>query len=83
MLEVDYEALVAEPEAVTRRLVAFLGLDWQPACLRFHELERLVVTASYAQVREPVYSRSVGRYRAYERYLEPVKSALGEDHAAP
>jgi tetratricopeptide (TPR) repeat protein len=83
MLEVDYEALVAEPEAVTRRMVAFLGLDWQPACLRFHELERLVVTASYAQVREPVYSRSVGRYRAYERYLEPVKSALGEDHAAP
>lgn len=79
VLDVDYEELVAHPEEVSRRMISFLGLEWEPACLRFHELDRLVVTASYAQVREPVYRRSVGRYRDYEPWLAPLREAFGDD----
>src|SRR5208337_2590832 len=65
ILEVDYEALVANPEREARELVAWCGLDWDPACLNFHENRRLVRTASAAQVRQPVHSRSVGRWKNY------------------
>lgn len=77
MIEVDYESLVADLEAEARRLVEFLGLDWNPACLDFHENPRAVTTASNWQVRKPVYATSVGRARAYERFLAPLKDALG------
>ena len=53
MLEVDYESMVADPEKESRKLVAWCGLDWDPACLSFHEIRRPVRTASAAQVRQP------------------------------
>ncbi|CAN5214143.1 tetratricopeptide repeat protein [soil metagenome] len=81
ILDVDYEDLVMHPETVSRRLIEFLDLQWEPACLRFHALGRTVVTASYAQVREPVYRRSVGRYRNYERHLGALLGVLGSDLA--
>ena len=56
MLELDYERLAADPEPVARELIASLGLDWDPACLRFHETKTAVLTASHAQVREPAWS---------------------------
>jgi hypothetical protein len=73
---VDYEQLVADPETGARTLVEFLGLDWEPACLDFHLSERIVQTASYEQVRQPVYTSSVGRWRPYEPWLGPLTKAL-------
>src|SRR5207237_349697 len=57
--QVDYEETVADLEGVARRLVASCGLEWEPGCLAFHESRRPVRTASAAQVRRPIYSRSV------------------------
>jgi tetratricopeptide (TPR) repeat protein len=76
MLEVDYEELVGDLEGQSRRLIAHCGLDWNPACLSFHRTERVVSTASAAQVRQPIYSSSVGRGRAYGEVLRPLLDAL-------
>lgn len=76
ILEVRYEDLVANLEAESRRLIAFLGLEWEPACLAFHETERPVFTASLWQVRQPLYSRSVGRWRNYRKHLGPLLEGL-------
>ncbi|HMA50399.1 MAG TPA: sulfotransferase, partial [Magnetospirillaceae bacterium] len=75
-LEVDYEVLVAEPEAQTRRLLAHCGLAWDPACLAFHETRRAVRTASAVQVRQPLYRRSIGRSQFYAPLLAPLLSEL-------
>lgn len=76
MLEVRYEEVVAGVEAQARRLVKFCGLPWDDACLRFYEAARPVRTASLAQVRQPIYASSVGRWKRYEKYLGPLKQAL-------
>jgi tetratricopeptide (TPR) repeat protein len=76
MLTVDYEALIADPEGESRHLIEFLGLDWEPACLDFHRTERPVFTSSMWQVRQPIYHRSVGRWRHYQRHLEPLFEVL-------
>ncbi len=76
MLDVDYERLVAEPEAGARLLLAHCGLSWDPAVLRFHERRNPVRTASLAQVREPIHARSVGRWRPDEAALRPLLQAL-------
>jgi hypothetical protein len=68
-LDIQYESLVADLAGESRRLIEFLGLAWEPACLDFHRTERTVRTASAWQVRQPLYSRSVGRWRHYERHL--------------
>jgi tetratricopeptide (TPR) repeat protein len=68
-MEVDYEALVTDPEPTIRRLVEFCGLDWQDACLRPEESTRTVNTASLWQVRRPISKGSVGRWRRYEPWL--------------
>ena len=78
MLTVDYEALVADPEPRARAIVGHVGLAWDDACLRPHEVARPVHTASAWQVRQPVYRRSAGRARRYERFLGPLREALGE-----
>ncbi len=78
MLEIDYEDLVADLETVSRRMVDFIGLDWDPACLAFHENPRVVRTASYAQVRQPVYQTSIGRAQKYREHLGPLVHALQE-----
>jgi len=77
-LTVDYEALIADPEGESRRLIEFLGLDWEPSCLAFHRTERPVYSASLWQVRQPVYGHSVGRWRHYERHLQPLFDVLGQ-----
>ncbi|AGY57064.1 tetratricopeptide repeat-containing sulfotransferase family protein [Gloeobacter kilaueensis] len=73
MLEVWYEELVAQQERVSRRLVEFLELQWEEECLSFWRSERLVNTASYDQVRRPLYDRSVGRARHYPAFVEKLK----------
>lgn len=77
-LEVDYEALVADPESQARRLLVHCGLAWDPACLAFHETRRAVRTASAAQVRRPIYTESVGRWRRYGALLDPLLRELEE-----
>ena len=79
MLELSYEQLVADFEPQVRALVAFCGLPWDDACLRFHESRRSVRTASLAQVRRPIYTNSVGRWKNYEKELAPLKAALSGD----
>lgn len=79
ILDLSYEDLVADLESTSRKLVDFVGLDWDPRCLRFYEADRLVSTASYDQVRQPIYERSVGRWRHYEDHLGPLREALASD----
>ena len=76
ILEIQYETLVANLESESRRLIEFLGLDWDPACLAFHETERSVLTASHWQVRQPLFASSVGRWRHYRRHLGPLLKEL-------
>ncbi|MCA9297668.1 MAG: sulfotransferase, partial [Phycisphaerales bacterium] len=76
--EVRYEALVGDQDGETRRLLEFLGLPWDDACLRFHETDRATVTASNHQVAQPMYDSSVGRWKAYEAHLGPLFEALSE-----
>ena len=78
ILDVDYESLVADPEGQSRRLVDFVGLDWDPACLEFHAGGRAIHTISRAQVRQPIYDTSIGRWRRYEKHLGPLRAALGD-----
>lgn len=77
ILELQYESLVSDLEPQARRLLDFCGLDWDPACLEFHRSERGVQTPSRWQVRQPVHTRSVGRWKNYAFALEPLMAALG------
>lgn len=78
MLTVDYEKLVADQEAESRRLIEFAGLPWNDRCLLFHETKRDVQTASTWQVRQPMYQSSVERWRSYEPWLQPLRKSLGK-----
>jgi tetratricopeptide (TPR) repeat protein len=72
LLEVPYEELVADQEGWSRRMVEFIGLPWDAACLDFHRMERSVMTASKWQVRQRISSASVGRWRHYLEFLGPL-----------
>jgi tetratricopeptide (TPR) repeat protein len=76
MLEVGYESLVADTERVSRELVAWCGLEWDPKCLEFYHTRRGVRTASAAQVRRPIYTSSVGRWKNYETALASLFGCL-------
>lgn len=76
LMSVDYETLIAEPEATVKRLLAFCELDWDPHCLQFHRTVRPVKTASAAQVRKPLYRSSVGRWEPYKEQLKPLIEGL-------
>jgi len=78
LLEVRYEALVADPPAWSRRMVEFLGLEWDPDCLDFQGTARAVTTASQWQVRQRIHSGSVGRWRHYEPYLGALGALQAE-----
>lgn len=69
ILEIDYEALVADQAKESRRMVEFLGLEWDKACLDFHTAERAAVTASLTQVRQPIYRSSIGPWRRFEQQM--------------
>ena len=77
-LDVRYEDIVADQEAQSRRLIEYCGLEWDDACLDFHQSKRAVRTASMAQVRQPIYKSSVERWRPYEKFLGPLFDALGD-----
>lgn len=82
ILELPYEGVVTETEAWSRRLVAFIGLEWDPRCLRFHEAG-VATSAGDTPLREPLSDREVGGWRHYERWLKPYGLALDADGYAP
>lgn len=82
ILDVDYERLVADQEGETRRILEHCGLGFEPACLEFHRQAGAAATASAAQVRQPVYASSVGRWRCYERQLARLAEKLEEQGIA-
>jgi len=75
---VSYERMVDDTEAEVRALLAYCGLDYEPACLDFHETKRAVRTASSEQVRQPIYRDATEEWVRYESLLGPLKDALGE-----
>ncbi len=77
LLTVDYEDVVVDTEGCAKRLIGHCGLTWEAGCLDFQKTTRSVKTASAAQVREKVYSSSVGRWKNYEKHLTPLIEALG------
>jgi len=79
MTEISYEALTSDPEGEVRRLIGFLGLTWDEACLRHHESGRVTHTSSAGQADRPIYRSSVERWRHYEGRLGPLLAAL-ENH---
>ncbi len=74
---VFYERMVADPEAEVSALLDFLGLPFDPACLRFYENDRAVRTASSEQVRRPINREGLDQWQPYEPWLGPLKEALG------
>lgn len=75
ILEIRYEDVVDQPEASARRLLDYLGVDWEPQVLQFEELERPVRTASVWQVRQPLYATSKARWQRYRQHLKPLLEA--------
>ena len=78
ILDVKYEDVVADVETQARQILAYCELPWDDRCLSFYETERPVRTASMTQVRQPIYQRSIGRWRVYQESIGPLLEALGE-----
>jgi tetratricopeptide (TPR) repeat protein len=78
LLEVPYEALTADQEGWTRRMLDFVGLPWNPKCLDFHATDRVVITASKWQVRQKINTASAGRWRNYEKYVAPLRHLVDQ-----
>lgn len=74
--EFNYEDLVADQEAMSRKLIEFCGLEWDDACLDFHENKRAIKTASIWQVRQKIYTSSVERWRHYDHHIGPLMALL-------
>ena len=78
IFEVRYEEMTDDPEPIVRAMLEFCDLEWDDACLNFHETERAVKTASIWQVRQPMYKTSVAKWKRYEQHLGPLIEGLGE-----
>ncbi len=74
--DIAYEDVASDLEANARALIDYLGLDWEDACLEFHRQKTAVTTASAVQVRKPAHTGSIGRWRRYEKQLEPMRAEL-------
>jgi hypothetical protein len=76
LIEIDYELLVSDQERQTRRLLDACGLSWEEGCLEFHRNDSPTLTASAAQVRQPLYNSSVGLWKNYRSELQPLVDRL-------
>lgn len=76
LFEFHYEDLVEDTEGVSRKIMEFLGLEWEPGQLDFHKQDRAVFTASKWQARQPIYKTSKERWRRYEKHLGPLLHLL-------
>jgi hypothetical protein len=79
---VDYEVLVSDFPNQARRLIDFLGLDWNDSCLHPERNKRAVHTASAQQVRRAVHTEAISAWRCYERELAPLRPLIEESRAA-
>jgi len=79
-LDVRYEEVAADVEAQSRRMIDYLQLPWEDACANFHQQETAVTTASAVQVRQPAHTRSIGRWRRYEKQLQLVWEILVKEN---
>ncbi len=79
LLEIDYEDIVRDQSAASRRLIDFVGLPWDDEVLRFHESPAPSATASAVQVRRPIYSSSVGKWRHHAERLAPLRARLARE----
>ena len=75
-LEIRYEDLVADQEKHVRTMLDFVGVEFDPRCLSFHENQRYARTASYAQVTQKLYDKSMYRYRHYRKHLDQAVAIL-------
>ena len=75
-IEMNYEDLIANQEKESKRLIEYIGLDWEENCLKFYESDRLIRTASITQVRQPIYKKSVARWKRYEPYIAELFDRL-------
>ena len=73
LMSVPYAELVEDQEKWTRKILEFIGLEWDERCLDYHTSERPVLTASFWQVRQRLYTGSVGRWRRYEKFIGPLR----------
>jgi hypothetical protein len=77
---VRYEELVEDQERVSKRLIDYLGLEWDENCLDFYNNKRNVMTPSNIQVRQPMYKNAIGRWKPYEKHLQPLIDVLQQAH---
>ncbi len=80
IMDVSYEEIVSDQENVSRKLIEFCGLDWKDDCLKFHKAKRVVSTASYDQVRKPIYKKSVARWKNYRKHIGLLIEEFGIDN---
>ncbi|MCF8475101.1 MAG: sulfotransferase [Emcibacter sp.] len=76
ILDVNYEDVIRDHEAETRRIIDWCGLEWDPACLDYRNTHKAITTLSAPQVRKDIYSSSIGKWRHFEQQMEPVRNAL-------
>lgn len=76
ILDLQYEEMIQDNEAQSRRLLEHCGVEWDEACLNFHKTQRVVRTASSDQVRQPIYKSSVAAWKQYEQQLAPLSAVL-------
>ena len=82
ILEIDYEDLVTHQEEKSKEVIAFLGLDWDPVCLNFHTQKKAAMTISSIQVRKPMTTSAIARWKRYKAFLAPLEEGLGKDQTA-
>jgi hypothetical protein len=78
-MEIGYEAIVGDLEGQARKLIEFCGLTWDDRCLAFHENASAITTPSAAQVRQPIYASSIGRWKKYGALLDPLRATLRDE----
>ena len=79
VLRVNYEDVVADIEPQVRRILDYIGLPFEDACINFHQTERAVRTASSEQVRQPIFKSGLDQWAHFEAYLDPLRAALGPE----
>jgi len=82
VLNVHYRDIVADVETITRQMIDYLGLPWNDSCLSYHESKRATATASWDQVRQPIYTKSLARWQRYQKHLGPLLEEFGSDDVA-
>ncbi len=79
VLRVQHEDVVADLEGQVRRMLDFCGLEFEQSCVEYHKTERNIRTPSSEQVRQPIFTTALAQWKHYEKHLDPLKKALGED----